>query len=516
MIYIIQTIGQRDAQLHYKKPAKEDEKASDYSGFDKSSLFDVQKELWALLKQNRLKWKPIQGVEGKKQDLTQMELINSSYNICFPFTEHIFSFLKKKAIENSAQYKFILIYNDRQRSKLAKEFIKNEPYYFAELIKHFWQEMTNYYQIQADIEIINFCDSMKDNWEIYAEFAFSAIDRICSNLSDIIHGERILLFNDGGMPVVSKAIEITLPAYFPRQIIFMEQNFGKISENKQHIIQKQFSLKFSIIQDIKQFDFVGLYKDALELGLKNTDPVFWDLTRICKSWLYDDKNISQLILNDFIKSNPDYELIAVLKVMNSMLDSKNAMACNLIRCIQEVRNENWWSTSTLLISVGELFIIESLKSKYPQAVVEDTKKWFKISIFPFEVSTSEITRSVNYNDRDLYMINWKTIDIVLSCGIDGKEDLQDLKDLLIHLKIIKEARNAFIHQGITIPKVLINEALKFDTRLKTYNSNCKSKTFKYLIEETSRINHLDFINWIPILQKELFERAKKLSPIENL
>ena len=284
MVYIIQTIGQRDMQIHYKT------EESDYSSFDKKELKQVQSKLSELFKKNDLKWKKISGKEGR-QNRTANELEDSSKEVCFPLTEKIIQSLSK-----DNEYCFILLYTDRQKSGSDKAYINNEPWIFSKIIKNFWEKITDSYRLKAKLMTLNICQEMETNWDIDVDFAYYRMDKIAQQLitsNKISSKDKIQIYNSGGMPKISEALDLSFNAYFPKQVTFMEQNFGIISKSKQHILQKNYSLKFSILQKLKQFDFSSAYKDANELQLSKLNNSLWKIISICKNWLYDENKISE-------------------------------------------------------------------------------------------------------------------------------------------------------------------------------------------------------------------------------
>jgi len=510
MIYIIQTIGQRDVQMHYKTDR------DDYSSFEKKELAQIQAKLSEFSNDDKLKWKPIEGREGR-QERSAIELENSSKEICFPFTEKII-----KTLSDKEKYVFVLLFTDRQRANIDKSFIRNEPWIFAQIIRDFWDSIISHYKINAELLLINICKTMQDNWDINAEFAYKRMDEISQFLissKKVDAKDKIQVYNSGGMPIIAQALDMSLDAYFPKQAKFMEQNFGKITESKQHLIRMGYSLKFSILQKLKQFDFTGAYRDALELQMKQKEPELFSLLTIANSWLYQESKKTISLIDEYLRNSQDKEISKNIEVMKDMLKEKNAVGCNLLRTIQEAHKSNWWSMSTLLISVGELFIIEKIRDLFPKAIINKYNRiWFDIRKIPSNISipAEKQSRLVSYSDKNLYNTNWEMFDYVIQSDIkpEYKNDFKKLYDFLVSLRSIKNARNAFIHQGVSISKVKLNKSLKLNTNLKSLNINFNSNTFSYLIEELEKMSNITFINWVPIIQEELIERVKEFSPIQ--
>lgn len=523
MNIVIFTIGQRDVQLHIPNEDK-------YDSFEKSELKQVQQILKDKLESGQLVWKPIEGMEGRqelKSEIFQSFESDAKPELCFPFLEKFLNaFIDEQNNKTGliSIEKIIFLYTDRQHSNIKNFHIDNEPWFFVDLIEKFWSNIVKHYKIEnIEFEKFNVCGSMNVNFNIDADFSYKVMDDFAKNLKNKYEDKdkdvKIAVANVAGIPRISQALELCLIAYFPKQIIFLEQSRNQISKSRLHFIRRKYALKFSILQNLKIFDFVAAFKDAQELQLKKIDKLLFYLLGLCKCWLYEEAANAETMITNILKFETlDQDLQKVIILMSKMLKPENNLGCNLIRTIQEARKNNLWSTTTLLISTAELFIIEKIQELFPKAVYRSDKKiLFMVEKFPFKIKVpaKRYDHIIYKNLRDRYLANWETFDYILQSAKQSayNNQVQELENFRKKIVKIKDNRNDFIHQGRTIPQTLYNSVLEIDKSKQLDEKNLNSKTFQYLLTEIERMKSIDFINWIPIIQKELIKRIEKMSPL---
>ncbi len=523
MILLIQTIGQRDVQLYVSG------RNYNYDSFNKTSLNEVQSELSCALKKKELNWNPMFGKEGE-QEQTLKDFIESDKCLTFPLTEAML-----QSLSNEEEYKLVLLTTDR--SHISKEnlsihlkgFLEKEPYLYSSIIKSFIDEMMNHYEKYInDISVINLCkDCNARNADITDEFAYRQIDSFMQDILKQDNGNisSVQVFSSGGMPRISNALDTAINAYFPNRNCLMEQSKGRIRISRKKDIQNKYTLKFALLQRVKDYDFLGAISIANELKLKRLDIHAFRLLEIAVSWLYRDKKETEKLIDVYKKEHKNSNLITRLITMNEMLDSKNAVGCNLLRSIQESRKGNWWGMSTTLISTGELLIMDKIKTIGSKSVVfiqadrnKPKKFFFDLRHIPFKVELPYFLKVTVTNDRKTadeqtyYKTNWISYNMIISQGIKEGVNFDSIMSIMDKIKRLSLERNDFIHQGKPINLGTIEECLGINLNHGTNKIEEQSSTIKLIISEIESMKHITFINWLPILKEVLIDRILKLSP----
>ena len=514
MIYLIQTIGQRDVQLHFE------DNECNYASFKKDSLKEVQNLLKQQLSTNDILWKPISGKEGK-QSLNEDSLTKSAGVLCFPLTEAMIMNL-----DENEEYTLYILTTDRSHidseslTDRESAFIQKEPYLFAPLIKNRIEDIQNHYEkYLTRVVIVNLCAEMTPkNIDITDSFAFKQIDNFFQKeilVNDDVSG--IEIYSSGGMPSITNALDSICNAYFPKETQIMEQAHGQLYQSEKNKIQRKYSLKFALLQRLRNYDFQGALKDALDLNMKSLDKSSYQLLEICNTWLYSDKYEALNEITNYTKH--DSSLSETLGNMSEMLEDKNTIPANVIRILQEARAGNWWSVATLLITIGEIFIINKILETHPKTETH-VDNWLKFNSeeLGFDLQFDERDRRKIF-DRDyprLLNKNWMTYEVITESGIESKfsEVYISLDSFRVNLDKIRKARNAFIHEGKSINRQKLSNALELPLTNKHLDIT-KSNQINYLIQELTTSPNYTFINWLPILREELIERVTKLSPLPS-
>lgn len=507
MILTIHTIGQRDVQLYTNT------KEGKYSSFDKKRFLAVQNELRKTVACNRIKWKEATGNEGK-ENLTEQN-ISENPTVCFPLLEKTLNYMKN----NKTQQVLYLLTTDRQKYPMNR-YIEQEPYYFSEIIKYFWTELCTYYDLTANLRIINICDDMEAPYDINSyTFTFPTIDKIVSDINNQYPSiSSVNVFNDGGIPIISQILDLSLNAYFPDKTNFLETKERDVVPSDYHKFQKRYSLKFALLQNLKNYNFSEAQKIALSMKINVSNKYLYQLILIAKLWLYDENNETIKQIDDILKLSINQPKLSKLLLKMKIMLKKNVVGCYLIRAMQEERSKNYWGMSTVFISTIELFVKDYFQYYFKDSIVENNDRIFiDISKLDFKMRINDLSyeSSKFSSNSDLYILNWKVIAEIINQGTDKKHNhkYDILKNLIDRISGLRQNRNYFIHQGESIPKKAINKALEFDNGLKQQDLHLNSKTIKTIIDEIQIIHKDTYVNWPIDYCNILIEEVTNYSPI---
>jgi hypothetical protein len=544
MSILITTIGQRDLQVVQKNSCQP---------IERRDLMEFQKRISEA--EISVKWQPYM----KKKRLNQLEnsffsvkdldmqpdknLVHKvfrksqrpsqnkiSLNITFPLIEKVLKKTNNDIIKNiwTPLGKIYIYYTDRHEAyansadKKLKGRLKQEPWYFAHLIKQFYPQLKQYYNLTnfpSEIMVIKVQTKSNDiNRNDIIAFMDTNIYEKNKEIDTNNPAEKLVIACSGGLPDVKNVIEEVCSLYFPDNSYFYDQDQqnDNIRRSIYHEYKKKAKERYELINRIQNWDFAAAYSicsKPTSLVHKKSD--IYALVRLAHEWLSGDPVMAEKLCDDL--TSKDSEHRNLYKTMKKMLSKdKNSSTRSLIRLMHLYRTRNYWGAATVLITAVENLCAKFICNAIPQCCVKKNGRLLfkKNKIQEISKEFQPHPRILYSSDTNLIIDNFIAYESIITflCNNNNakKETAKIIKDNFLKgsaFSEFKNKRNEFIHNGDSLKKDKLDEILfnKENKKISYSDEFLGSPLLKQIAAISDEIN-LDFVNWLPIISQKLISK----------
>ena len=510
---LIITLGQRDLQIVHK---------NEYDSFEKSSQREIHNKLKVLLDNKQLEWLPKTLLDKEKGQSKEISDIDVSENgikmITFPLIETLFSYFNENELDINKMYIF---YTDRTNTEgVNKKFLDKEPYLTHYFFKYFQKEITKKYNISVNngIEYLNIGENIPDlnNYSKLYVFFDENIKKFQQNKLN-----KVYVATAGGIPPVRNVIEDLITLYYPQNSVILEQGNGKVEQSKFHYYKNYYRNYNLLKNSIKEWDFakamktyqkmVSSKKSLIYKLLKTINEIFFENEYVAKN------TIKKLIKDKKCPNKYKKDLQSIFKVLKNR--DNNISFITFLKFLQTYKQGNYWASSTILITLFEIFIEDTLVFYYPDCIYIDKqnneiRKYFDWKKINPNWNPKSVKRNYNIFSRkhsEYLNNNWASIEeILLRILPRDKEDIFIFinKNLLSRARSFKVNRNNFVHHGFGINKKDIDKLLEIEN---SNNDFMGSYILSEIFKELKKHNE-NYFNWLEFFENILLEEIKTLEP----
>jgi hypothetical protein len=487
MNILIYTIGNQDVKII------KDKKAFDidlkYYNKEENGKIDILKIKKMNIK--RIKWKNYE--ETKKGN--KFKELTDGDEISFPLLENTIKNMKNN---NYGIKKIFLLYTDRYKIKNSKNKNFGESYFFADIIKEFFNEIKKDYELNdLELELVNYAvlengeDPVDD--EILSKNMLKNINKIMKgkDFDDLIKEKgKIYLATSAGISFINKKIDIIFSYVYPDNIEFLElsekshdftgnniMKFRKIKrlqlEIEKNIERYEYTAALEKLKKIKDLNGNSENIEKLEVYLEILKYYFYGefeekSENIIESMKKDKKILADMYYEEFESFNN--------KNINFKKENvKKIILKSLRKAVMLKKQDNMWGVYTVIKTAVEYYCVYLLEDIFNDP---EGKKYFGKNSY-INISLSKIKQSnqeYKYNIENVAKKhpkkdkNCKEIEIdIINIDKNGISFFNEIaeeieknnnelfsekwKNFIILKEVLDEInkkRNKFIHQGKNI------------------------------------------------------------------
>ncbi|UYP01358.1 hypothetical protein OF820_06625 [Oceanotoga sp. DSM 15011] len=480
MNILIYTIGNQDVKIIKDKKAFEIDLK--YYNKEENGKIDILKIKKMNIK--RIKWENYEETkEGNKSKLTDGD------EISFPLLENTIKNMKNN---NYGIKKIFLLYTDRYKIKNTKNKNLEESYFFADIIKEFFNEIKKDYKLNdVELELVNYAvlengeDPVDD--KILSKNMLKNINKIMKNknFDDLIKEKgKIYLATSAGISFINKKIDIIFSYVYPDNVEFLElsEKSHDFTGNNIMKFRKIKRLQLEIEKNIERYEYTAALEKLKKIKNLNGNSeniekleVYLEILKYYFYGEFEEKSeniIENMKKDKKILADIYYEEFESFKNKNIDINFKKENVKKIIlkslrKAIMLKKQDNMWGVYTVIKTAVEYYCvyliedifddpegekyfkekcckekcykkvsiseIKKLNPKYKDNIEKCYKKEM-ISVNAGLVSKfNEIAKEIEENNNELFFEKWKNF-IILEEVLDE----------------INEKRNKFIHQGKNI------------------------------------------------------------------
>lgn len=480
MNILIYTIGNQDVKII------KDKKAFDidlkYYNKEENGKIDILKIKKMNIK--RIKWENYEETkEGNKSKLTDGD------EISFPLLENTIKNMKNN---NYGIKKIFLLYTDRYKIKNTKNKNLEESYFFADIIKEFFNEIKKDYKLNdVELELVNYAvlengeDPVDD--KILSKNMLKNINKIMKgkDFDDLIKEKgKIYLATSAGISFINKKIDIIFSYVYPDNVEFLElsEKSHDFTGNNIMKFRKIKRLQLEIEKNIERYEYTAALEKLKKIKNLNGNSeniekleVYLEILKYYFYGEFEEKSeniIENMKKDKKILADIYYEEFESFKNKNIDINFKKENVKKIIlkslrKAIMLKKQDNMWGVYTVIKTAVEYYCVYLIEDIFddPEGEKYFKEKYFKEKCYKV-VSISEI-KKLNPKYKDSIEKCYKKEMISVNAGLVSKfneiaKEIEEnnneffskkWKNFIILEEVldeINEKRNKFIHQGKNI------------------------------------------------------------------